>query len=83
VAPTAPRSKPARSRDGLLPALAVADSREKKPDALVVPRVHPEHAIEDVGGLVSSAEPPEAEPVPVHAAQERPVIDETPRKHTV
>lgn len=71
------------SASALVPGDSGLNFADLEPHALVVGRIEPQHAVESVRRLVEPFEAPQAEPEAMHAAQEGPVADPTPRQHTV
>lgn len=62
--------------------LSKISSKENGID-LIVGRVEPELALEDLFRLPETLKTPEAQPVAVKAAQVRPVIHQAPRQHPI
>lgn len=71
------------ARAHLLPASFLADILPAVADALVVLRVQRKDALEDALGLRDLPQAPEAQPVAVQAAQERPVVEPPPGQEAV
>ena len=67
----------------VFPSFLRPDLIDQEPHALVVGRIQPEHAVEDAPSLLEPAKAPEAQPEPMHAAEERPVVDPSPRQHAL
>ena len=67
----------------ILPCSLCSNIAYQETHTLVVGRVQPEHTFENAMGLLEPAEAPEAQPEPMHASKERPVVDPTPPKQPV
>jgi hypothetical protein len=51
--------------------------------ALIIGRIQPEHTVENARGLLEPIQTPEAQPESMHATQKWPVVDPTPRQHSI
>src|ERR1017187_1985580 len=54
---------------------------DQKPHTLIVRRVQPQHSVEDAARLFEPPKTPKIQTVPVHAPEERSIVDPAPRQH--
>ena len=65
-----------------LPCHSSANVIDQKSYALVIGRIQPEHALENMLSLHEPVQPPKAQSKSIHATEKRPVIDPAPGKQT-